>query len=77
MLTHGNRQASATTLVAGTSTSMYTRMFFGRQGSVAPVWHIMLATGALGYYLEYPHLIAGYKAKPPTWSKYYKAEESA
>ena len=36
---------------------MYGQMFFGRVGSVGPLVHSMVLMGALGYYLEYDHII--------------------
>jgi len=34
----------------------YTSAFFGAKGSIAPLIHLMIGAGVLGYVLEYSHL---------------------
>eukprot|EP01147_Barroeca_monosierra_P010211 gene10211-2368_t len=36
----------------------------------------MLGLGAIGYAIEYPHLIAEYKKNPPSWSKFSSSGSS-
>eukprot|EP00051_Salpingoeca_urceolata_P026550 m.477715 g.477715 ORF g.477715 m.477715 type:complete len:85 (+) comp20923_c0_seq1:55-309(+) len=38
--------------------SGYQAKYFGRKGAIAPMVHIMVATGVLGYAMEYKHLAA-------------------
>ncbi|EGD76149.1 hypothetical protein PTSG_11651 [Salpingoeca rosetta] len=44
-----------------------------KQGASLIVY-TMLALGAIGYAIEYPHLIEEYKKNPPSWSKYAKTK---
>eukprot|EP00053_Salpingoeca_punica_P017375 m.167360 g.167360 ORF g.167360 m.167360 type:complete len:63 (+) comp17193_c0_seq5:3590-3778(+) len=53
----------------------YVSAFFGRQGSIQPMVHAMIALSAFGYALAYNHIQAEYKAEPPAWSRYAKKGE--